>query len=248
MYLTAHRIRRIGVNRTHVGIDAFLYQHKDDELPNDFQEDERIVELVVNQMPGKLVAESVDIEPGGNSVLSFVDIVGSEKLDKERIQDFLDQLEPEVNDIHSHFTKSAQDIAVRFGIIYELKGHELLEYKALTKRAMRLFVSREPPRWSTNQPWIEIHRDVSDNQETFRLTPETAKKLKQIHGGTWTSARVSVDRHTKFNFESLHGDLIQHIAPIMTGLTLEQIAAHGGLILHDLITKKKLKWPELNDI
>lgn len=248
MYLTAHRVRRVGVNKTNVGIDAFLYEHEEEELPDDLRQDQRIVDQIVNLNPGKLIAESVDIEPGGNSVLSFVDIVGSESLDQRRIQDFLDQLEREVTDVHSHITRSAQDIAVRFGITYELQGHELGEFKALTKRAMRLFVSREPPRWRSEQPWIEIHHDVSDHQETFSLTQKTAEKLRQMHGGNWVSSRVSIDRHTKLNFEYIHGDLMQHVVPILTALTLEQVAAQGGLILEDTSSGEKIKWPELSEL
>lgn len=248
MYLTAQRVRRIRGNNTEVGIDAFLHQHEDHELPNDMQEDKHIIDRVVNQNQGKLIAESVDLVPGGNSVLSFVDIVGREGLDKERIQEFLDRVERDVNDTHTTVTKSAKDIAVRFEITYGLQGQELREYHALKERAIRLFESPEPPKWHTQNPWIVIHCDSSDDQSKFSVSAATTEKLKQIHGLTWTSARVSVDRQTKDNVESIHGDLVQHIAPILTGLTLEQIAAQGGLILHDPSIEKKIKWPELMEI
>ena len=93
-----------------------------------------------------------------------------------------------------------------------------------------------------------IHRNISHNQETFSLSSETAEKLKQIHDESWNSLRVSIDRDTKDNVELIHGDLIQHIAPVLTDLTLEQIAAQGGLILGDSLTQKKIKWPELREI
>ena len=48
--------------------------------------------------------------------------------------------------------------------------------------------------------------------------------------------------------EAMYGDLIQHIAPILTDLTLEQIESQGGLILCDKASQKKVKWPELKEL
>ena len=246
MYLTAQRILRIKDKKG--GINVFLYQHGKHDLPPNAQFSN--VDWITNQYPGKLIAESVDLVPGGNAVLSFIDIVGREGLDKECIQYFLDQMKCSIKDIHTPITKSASDLAVKFGITLGLKGQEIREYKALTERAMRLFESREPPRWRSEDPWIVIHCSISDNQEIFSLSPDTAEKLKQIYDESWIPERISLDLHygTKRAFQSIHGDLIQYIAPVLTDLTLEQIAAQGGLILYNPATQKKIKWPELREI
>ena len=244
MYLTAQRILRIKDKKG--GINAFLHQHGKHDLPPNAQFSN--VDWITNQYPGKLIAESVDLVPGGNAVLSFIDIVGKEDLDKECIQHFLDQMECSVKNIHTPITKSAPDLAVKFGITLGLKGQEVREYKTLKERAMRLLESPEPPKWRSENPWIVICCESSDYQRTFSVSPETAKKLKQIHGETWESVGVSIDRHTKHNVELIHGDLIQYIAPMLTDLTLEQIAVQGGLVLYNPATKKKIKWPELREI
>ncbi len=258
MYLTTQRVRRIRGEKVEVGINAFLYRHEERELPEDMQENKNIIDQIAYENRGKLIAESVDLVPGGNSVPSFVDILSKEGLDKECIQNFLDQIE---SDIEDHFqdsyvpiAKSVRDIAVKFGITYGLQGQEIREYKALTERAMRLLESPEPPRWRSENPWIVIYvsycQETGDLKEAFSLSPETAKKLKQMHGKSWIPARISIDISdgTKMAFQSMHGDLIQHIAPILTDLTLEQIAIQGGLILHDQSTQRKIKWPELREI
>ena len=249
MYLTAHRVRRIKGEQDEVGIDAFLHRHEADDFPNTAFDDQ-VIDWITNKNPGKLIAESVDLVPGGNTVLSFIDIVGKEDIDSTRIQHLLDQTEPEIEGMHAPITKyaPARDLAVRFGITMGLKGGEVKEYKALTERAMRLFESPEPPKWRSEVPWIEIHYDISDCQEIFSLSPETANKLKKMHDKLWLSKRVLVDRETKTVAESLYGDLVQYIAPVLTGLTLEQIAAEGGLILHDSSSQKKIKWPELREL
>lgn len=254
MYLIAHRVRRMKDEGVEVGINAFLHRHEEPELPDDMQDNKNIVDQIAYENPGKRIAESVDLVPVGNSVLSFVDIVGKEGLDTECIQSFLDQME---SDIKDHFqdndvpiTKSVRDIAVRFGITYGLKGQETREYKALKERAMRLLESPEPPRWRSEDPWIVIHCSISDKQETFKLSPETVEKLKQMYDESWIPAKISVNLNygTKRAFESMHGDLIQHIAPVLTDLTLEQIAAQGGLILYNPANKKRIKWPGLKEI
>ncbi len=249
MYLTAHRVRQTRVQDPEIGINVFMHKHDERALPQNTKFDnEEIIDQIANNNTGKLVAESTDLPPGGNSILSFIDIVGREDLDKERIQNFLNVVERGIGEIHHPITKSASDLAVRFGIAYGLKGHEIREYKVLTERAMRLFEKPEPLKRHLEVPWIEIHYDISDCQEIFNLSLETANKLKQMHDKHWLSKRVLLDRETKIVAESMYGDLIQYIAPVITGLTLEQIAAQGGLILHDLSSQKKIKWPELKEL
>lgn len=252
MYLSAHRVRRITGKRANVGINTFLYQHDAHEIPEEIGKDKGIIELIANENPGKLIAESVDIVPGNNAVLSYVDIVGREGLDKVSIREFLHQKEQDVDrhfkETQVPFTDSVHDIVIKFGISYGLRGQEVREYKALAERAIGLFESREPPRWRTETPWIVIEREMCDDQERFSLATETAERLREIHEENWASSRISIDRQTKCNFEFTHSDLIQHVAPILTELTLEQIAAQGGMILHDPSIEKKIKWPELTEI
>ena len=249
MYLTAHRVRRIKGDKAEVGIDAFLHSHEAQDFPNT-PLDDQVIDWITNKKPGKLIAESVDLVPGGNSVLSFIDIVGKGNVDITRIQDLLAQMEPKIRGMHTPITEfaSTRDLAVRFGITLGLKGYEVMEYKALTERAMSLFESPEPPKWRSETPWIVIHYDISDPQETFRLSSETAKNLKQMHNELWVPKRISVEYGTKMVAESMYGDLIQYIAPVLTGLTLEQIAAEGGLILYDSSSHKKIKWPEFREL
>ena len=248
MYLTAHRVRRIKGNNVEVGIDVFLHSHEAQDFPNT-PLDDQVIDWITNKKPGKLIAESVDLVPGGNSVLSFIDIVGKENVDSTRIQNLLDQMEPKIIDRDTTIEfDSPADLAVRFGITLGLRGHEVREYKALTERAMSLFESREPPKWRSETPWIVIHYELSDTQEIFHLSPKTAKHLKQMHSERWVPKRIFIDHQIKNFVESVYGDLIQHIAPVLTDLTLEQIAAQGGLILCDQLRQKKIKWPELKEL
>ena len=252
MYLTAQRVLRTKDEKTEVGINAFLYQHSEYNLPPNVQfNTEGTIDWIINKSSGKLIAESVDLVPIGNQVRSFVDIVGRETIGKECIQNFLDEVERDVKERHAPVAKitSERDIAVRFGFVYGLQENEVREYKVLTERALNLFESRNPPKWRSENPWMEIICTISDEKSVFNLSPRTSEKLKQLHGKIWVSSRrISVDHQTKGRVEPVYGDLIQHIAPVLTDLTLEQIAAQGGLILCDRSRQKKIKWPELKEL
>lgn len=251
MYLTAKRVLRTKDETTEIGINAFLYQHSEHNLPPNVQFHTGNIDSIIDKSPGKLIAESVDLVPIGNQVLSFVDIVGRETIGKECIQNFLDIAESDITEGHTPVTKitSERDIAVRFGFNDGLQGNEVREYKALTERALNLFESRNPPKWRSESPWIEIICTTSDEKSVFNLSSATTKKLQQIHGKIWVPVRrISADHQTKDLVESMYGDLIQHIAPTLTNLTLEQIEAQGGLILCDSSHPKKIKWPERTEL
>ena len=247
MYLTAQRVLRTKDDKAEVGINAFMYQHSENNLPPNLPNDtEATIDWFINKSPGKLVAESVDLVPIGNQVLSFVDIVGRETIGKECIQNFLDEVERDIKERHAPVTKitSERDMAVRFDFTCGLQANEIREYKVLTERVLNLFESRNPPQWRSEKPWIEVVCTISDEKSVFNLSIATIQKLKQIHGEIWVPARISVDHQTKNIVESMYGDLIQQIAPTLTRLTLEQIKSHGGLLLCDRESQKKVKWPE----
>ena len=251
MYLTARRVLLTKDGETDVGINSFLYQHSEYNLPPNVQFDtEATIDWIINKSPGKLVAESVDLVPIGGQVLSFVDIVGRETIGKECIQNFLDKVERDIKERHAPVTKitSERDIAVRFEFTYGLQENEVREYKVLTERALNLFESRNPPKSRSENPWIEIICTTSDEKLVFNLSSSTIEELKQLHGKIWVPARISVDHQTKKLVESMYGNLIQHIAPTLTRLTLEQIESQGGLILCDQASQRKIKWPELKEL
>ena len=200
MYLTARRVLLTKDGKTEVGINAFLYQHSEYNLPPNVQFDtEATIDWIINKSSGKLIAESVDLIPIGNQTLSFVDIVGRETIGKEYIQNFLDEVERDIEERHAPVTKitSERDIAVRFGFTHGLQENEVREYKALTERVLNLFESRNPPKGRSEKPWIEIIRTIYDEKSVFNLSSATTKKLKQIHGKIWIPVRISVGPSNK---------------------------------------------------
>ena len=71
MYLTAHRVRTADGEEA---VQAFLYEH-DAEHPWPASPSE-----VINKVPGQLVKKHTPIKPGGNVVLSYLDVVSPVEL------------------------------------------------------------------------------------------------------------------------------------------------------------------------
>ena len=49
MYLSAHRVRRIKGERAKVGVNVFLHQHEEHDLPENLKDDNSIVDQIANQ-------------------------------------------------------------------------------------------------------------------------------------------------------------------------------------------------------
>lgn len=82
MLVTAQRVQSTRTRRT--GINAFFFHHGADEsaLINWHPPD---IEEVVTNHPGELVAELIEVIPGGNSVDSFLDVLAPDGTSKEEI-------------------------------------------------------------------------------------------------------------------------------------------------------------------
>src|SRR5262249_46162522 len=84
MYLTAQRV--YSVTRKKTGINAFLYRHGAEVVPG-MSWDRPVVETIADEHIGTRGPEHVEIAPGGNRVVSFVDIVAADGTPVERVED-----------------------------------------------------------------------------------------------------------------------------------------------------------------
>lgn len=121
MYLTTHRIipirtsREPTYGRDETAVHGFLYTHG-----GGFSVDTADIEEVTTRNPnGELAAKLIpDIPPGGNAVLSFLDIVARDDLSQdnleERLQDF-QQLVEQADTLPVE-TPTSQDVYVKYHI------------------------------------------------------------------------------------------------------------------------------------
>lgn len=240
MYLTAHRIRS---QRGESGINAFFHKHGDTEVP-DMSWDSPDIRLVADMFPGSLVAESVDIAPGNNQVLSYLDVVAVDTTEEARITEALEEVGNRVEMERLPLFHVAKGIGIRFELTlgkYNVKGEE---YKELKARVLRLLENPVPPAWKKESPLI-VEVKTSDRGLTFSLDGDSVERVREKYRGDWTSSRVTVDSETKDLFEKIHGDVIRHIIPVLTGLTLEQVAEMGGVRLRNVSNGQVWEeWPK----
>lgn len=72
---------------------------------------------------------------------------------------------------------------------------------------------------------IDVGRSIAG--ATFRLYVGSKKHLQRLNPGARMWPRVFIDRGTPTDFEPIEPSLGRHVVELLTGMTPEQIYAHG---------------------
>jgi len=242
MYLTAQRVYSIAKRKT--GINAFLYRHGDGAVPG-MSWDRPVVEPVADEHVGIRGPEHVEIAPGGNRVLSFIDVVTADETPIEQIQDAIRTFSATLSPERLPVSTTMDTVAIRFGAQSGLdKAHTQAEFAQIAEQALDLLRNPREPEWRTHEP-LEI--DVEQTEEGFRFTlrPEAKRRLAAIHGGGWAAPRLSIAHDTCGAFDLTHGDVFKNVIPILARLDLERVADLGGMRFYRVNTNDVLaEWPQ----
>lgn len=76
MYATAHRVRN---QQGQEGINAFVHKHGNIPWPE-------MAWQMPEQQPGTIVQEKIDIPPGGNDVLAFLDVIAPDSCRRTQLE------------------------------------------------------------------------------------------------------------------------------------------------------------------
>jgi hypothetical protein len=105
-------------------INAFLHRHRATDLEQFPTLDEDVLDYIVNETPGTLVQQAAPLPPGGNRVLSYVDVVVREDAPIDRILQDLRRLQsnllvqPEDGRLTKTFgSLTENDIGCRFRVM-----------------------------------------------------------------------------------------------------------------------------------
>jgi hypothetical protein len=93
MYLTALHV--VPASGDGEGINAFLHVHHDGSFPTG-ELNAALVAKVAETCPGILTEESVEVHPGGNEVLSYLDVVARDGIDAAQIRSAIDAFRSEL--------------------------------------------------------------------------------------------------------------------------------------------------------
>jgi len=121
-------------------------------------------------------------------------------------------------------------IAVRFGAVSGLRGAEAIEYDALSKEVLNIIRRGDAPVWMGKTP-LQVDVASSRGGFTFRLADPSRRRALAVKGVSLPIGVVRLDHDTYDEFERLYGDLMMHILPTVTGMTLDRLRSEGGVIL-----------------
>lgn len=144
MYVTAHHVE--SRDRRDDGINAFGHIHGE-SWPQQAM-DRRIIQLVADEVPGDLVESNVDIQPGGNAVRSYLDIVAPDGTGPATIRAALDAFERVVEASNTTAVADLIDgVGLRLGMNLGLYPQRLVEFEHLKERALRVLDACEQRGW-----------------------------------------------------------------------------------------------------
>jgi hypothetical protein len=239
MYITAQRVK----SRTdQIGINAFVHLHGEGDAAGiDWENID--ISYISEQATGSLVSEHIKVTPGGNQVLSYLDVACPDDTPMEEMEQAVFYAKEALKTSIRPLARRFGQIVVRFGAIFGLEDAEGLEYDELARRLLELARQRTTPAWFGKPP-LCINVTSSAERLTFRLADEDARRARDVKDVSLPLGVVHIDYDTYEDFERLHGDFMMHILPTVTGLSLEQLRALGGVSVVQAETGRILwEWP-----
>jgi hypothetical protein len=242
MYLTAQRVYSLAKKKT--GINAFLYRHGAEVVPG-MSWERPIVELVADEHIGTRGPEHVEIAPGGNRVVSFVDIVAADDTPIEQVEDAVRTFGANFSPERLPTSSTHGPVAIRFGAQFGLAEDKVRdEFAQIARQALDLLRNPREPAWRTHEP-LGVDVETTEEGLRFTLRLESKRRLAAIHGPEWRAPRVSISHDTREAFELADGDVFKNFVPILADLDVERVADLGGMRFYRAQTDHVLaEWPK----
>ena len=241
MYLTSHRVR---TDHGLEGINSSLYLHG-----AIIDDPEQMLEKLEAD-PGVLKAAACAVAPGNNPVLAYLDVVADDGVKREE----LDAARNAAGEILRNepqnvpFRIKVGRVLVEFGCTIGRRNsrqHER-DYVELWDRALFVHETRPIPPWMEGKPIIiEVWQE--GDKRIFQPSAESMARLRLRHGPGWKSKRLSIDIFDQLDIEHYHGDLTPEAVSTLTDLSLNELAAFGGVKVHVRGNPVKIlfEWPSV---
>lgn len=177
---------------------------------------------------GTMVAQATEVAPGGNSVLSYLDVVAPDGTPASEIQAALTLPMGALLSGMLPAEARIRNISLRFGAVFGLRKGISIEYGELAKRVLQVVRDRPVPAWLGKEP-IDIVAAPRTGTLSLTLAAASAERLRREGGLKGAPRTVSLDGDDADAFQELHGDVLIHLVPLLTGLSLEDLARIGGV-------------------
>jgi hypothetical protein len=121
MYLTAHRVKSHDEAAT--GVNVFFHLHGVKDPFASSLGDQELLRLVTESEPGRLVGQWTDLKPGGNTVLSYLDVIAPDGTRGSVLEQALDDLRGALPAEEAQPSlRSHGKVVVAFGAAFGLRG------------------------------------------------------------------------------------------------------------------------------
>jgi len=249
MYLTAHRVRRPAPMRQE-GINVILHRHGTAMLPRDAMG--RIdLEMVADQQPGDTVASDCDVAPGGNNVLSFLDValddVSGQDLTLvvgalQRFEQNLLESDTSPRPVHMVI---GRDVAVRFSNYNRGVHTDLDEFRALRERLLTVAQRGNAAGPQRQGSPLKVEVAVANSQVQMRLDQASNQRLAGVHHGRFAPTGFLIEQTDWHDLVTMNGreELLNVVIVGLTGLSPEEVVALGGVAFVEA-GREVLRWPQ----
>jgi hypothetical protein len=238
MYVTAQRVRSAGGS---VGINAFLYLHGAGGIP------ECDIDELVARPPGSRQHQLVTLQPGGNTVDSYLDVIAPDEVDEDSIREFLlrcaDRL-PEFSKpaqpVRRNEMWSEDDFVARFNWSSRVPGRASDELIRLGTRILAIISDFRRTDSLPEQEPLQVRVSRQDTSLEFTLSPESLARLSDNLDEGWSADRITIDFDTLAAFEQIHGPFWPHAVEALVPLEPEVLERMGGVRVVDAETGQPL--------
>ncbi len=239
MYLTSQRVSAPGDART--GINTYLYRHA--EVVSSIDWNRPDLARIVDEFPGTLVANEAEVPPGGNSIRSYLDIVASDSTHQDEIDQALQQFDKEWSASRMGQVIHMGGVALRLGLELWLEARAQEELRELSRHALALLRKPASSAWEANEP-LQIFVSMVGGGRSYTLDEPSRRRLEAKHGADWHPPQLVMTPAVQAPMVPNPVDLCQHIAPVLTGLALDELVPLGGIRFVDEPSGSLLwEWP-----
>ncbi len=230
MYVAAQRVRSASA----VGINVFIYQHAPARVPT-LSNGAMDVERVAETFQGQLVSSSAPIPPGGNEVLSYLDVAAPDGTPLSVFEALSFPHGPPgatpAGVPHIWWTNGTNGIGLRFGARFYIVDYKRAaeEFEQLQRAIMAALRSPTQLRRASVQSPITIEVSSQEDGLSFRLKADSRQRLKDEGVVLPPVGSLNISTTIRDDFEAVHESFARHVAPLLTNMPLDQLAVLGGV-------------------
>jgi hypothetical protein len=190
--------------------------------------------------PGNLVARSTLIRPGGNHVLSFLDVLAPDAVSASELIEAFRDLSATMPLAARHWRGRSERVSVRF-VAEPSNQPPMREFVELSNQVLRVFQDRPPVE---PQPLpIVIRCSTTADKTTFTVDESSRRRLLAEGAPRWLPGAMMLDHATRADLADAHPDYLRDVALVLTGLDEDALARIGGVRLVDAHGGEWLRWP-----